>query len=131
MKEKHVNEKKLRWGKQTEQIDMTLNVEQAVYTRDAWVKAIYSRMFDFLGEKILKRRRGAIGIFENDVLKFSNFSQIRQRRHGDSGKGLGAVDRDFGHLRIRNLRSQWIRAILVGWKSIKSSQFSVDFLWKN
>ncbi|KAI6239978.1 hypothetical protein M3Y99_00512000 [Aphelenchoides fujianensis] len=38
-----------KWGAQTEQIDVNLNVEQAVYTRDAWVKAMYSRLFDFLG----------------------------------------------------------------------------------
>ncbi|CAI4228131.1 unnamed protein product [Auanema sp. JU1783] len=37
-----------KWGNKTEQIDMTLNVEQANYTRDAWVKAIYSRLFDYL-----------------------------------------------------------------------------------
>lgn len=27
-----------KWGAQTEEIDINLNVEQAVYTRDAWVK---------------------------------------------------------------------------------------------
>uniref|UniRef100_A0A1I7WJB1 PH domain-containing protein n=1 Tax=Heterorhabditis bacteriophora TaxID=37862 RepID=A0A1I7WJB1_HETBA len=37
------------WGAKTEKINVTLNVEQANYTRDAWVKAIYSRMFDYLG----------------------------------------------------------------------------------
>jgi myosin-1 len=30
-----------KWGSQTEEIDVTLNVEQAIYTRDAWVKGIY------------------------------------------------------------------------------------------
>ena len=38
-----------RWGNKTEEIDKTLNVEQATYTRDAWVKAIYSKLFDYLG----------------------------------------------------------------------------------
>ena len=66
-------------------------------------------------------------MLENDVLKLFNFSQIRQQRHGDSGKGLGAVDRNFGHLRIRNLRSQWIRAILVGWKSMKFTEIFCRF----
>lgn len=37
-----------KWGTKTERIDVTLNVEQANYTRDAWVKAIHSRIFDFL-----------------------------------------------------------------------------------
>uniref|UniRef100_A0A915EHN0 Myosin motor domain-containing protein n=1 Tax=Ditylenchus dipsaci TaxID=166011 RepID=A0A915EHN0_9BILA len=38
-----------KWGKEKEEIDVQLNVEQAVYTRDAWVKAMYSKLFDFLG----------------------------------------------------------------------------------
>ncbi|XP_037079375.1 unconventional myosin-If-like [Pollicipes pollicipes] len=37
-----------RWGGQADRIDVTLNVEQACYTRDAWSKALYSRLFDFL-----------------------------------------------------------------------------------
>uniref|UniRef100_A0A0K0DIN4 Unconventional myosin-Ie n=1 Tax=Angiostrongylus cantonensis TaxID=6313 RepID=A0A0K0DIN4_ANGCA len=37
-----------KWGTETEQIDVTLNVQQANYTRDAWVKAIYARIFDYL-----------------------------------------------------------------------------------
>ncbi|KAH7717055.1 unconventional myosin-If [Aphelenchoides avenae] len=43
-----------KWGREKEQIDVTLNVEQAVYTRDAWVKAMYSRMFDFLVSAVNK-----------------------------------------------------------------------------
>lgn len=37
-----------KWGKQTEQIDVKLNVEQSEFTRDAWVKDLYTRLFDFL-----------------------------------------------------------------------------------
>ncbi|WKX89898.1 hypothetical protein Q1695_009049 [Nippostrongylus brasiliensis] len=37
-----------KWGTKTERIDVTLNVEQASYTRDAWVKAIHARLFDYL-----------------------------------------------------------------------------------
>lgn len=37
-----------KWGGKQETIDVTLNVEQAVYTRDALSKAIYTRVFDFL-----------------------------------------------------------------------------------
>ena len=37
-----------KWGGQQENIEVTLNVEQANYTRDALAKAIYSRMFDYL-----------------------------------------------------------------------------------
>lgn len=41
-----------KWGTQKEEIDMKLNVEQANYTRDAWVKAIYARLFDYLVRKV-------------------------------------------------------------------------------
>uniref|UniRef100_A0A915PJ71 Uncharacterized protein n=1 Tax=Setaria digitata TaxID=48799 RepID=A0A915PJ71_9BILA len=37
-----------RWGKQTEQINVTLNVQQAEFTRDAWTKDLYTRLFEFL-----------------------------------------------------------------------------------
>lgn len=39
-----------KWGGRSESITVTLNVEQATYTRDALSKALYSRMFDFLVE---------------------------------------------------------------------------------
>lgn len=39
-----------KWGKQSEKIEVTLNVDQAAYTRDALSKAIYTRIFDFLVE---------------------------------------------------------------------------------
>ena len=37
-----------KWGQQNESIEVTLNVEQATYTRDALAKAIYTRLFDYL-----------------------------------------------------------------------------------
>lgn len=39
-----------KWGSAVESIDVTLNVEQACYTRDALSKALHSRLFDFLVE---------------------------------------------------------------------------------
>ncbi|XP_047117014.1 unconventional myosin-Ie-like [Schistocerca piceifrons] len=37
-----------KWGSQSDTIDVTLNVEQAVYTRNALAKGVYARLFDFL-----------------------------------------------------------------------------------
>ncbi len=39
-----------KWGNAVESIDVTLNVEQACYTRDALSKSLHARVFDFLVE---------------------------------------------------------------------------------
>lgn len=39
-----------KWGGRSESINVTLNVEQAAYTRDALAKGLYARLFDFLVE---------------------------------------------------------------------------------
>jgi len=36
------------WGRQADVINVTLNVEQAVYTKDALAKVLYARLFDYL-----------------------------------------------------------------------------------
>lgn len=37
-----------KWGSQSESLDVTLNVEQALYAKDALAKDIYARLFDYL-----------------------------------------------------------------------------------
>lgn len=37
-----------KWGGKTESISVTLNTEQACFSRDALSKALYARLFDFL-----------------------------------------------------------------------------------
>lgn len=37
-----------KWGTKEDSINVTLNVEQAIYTRDALAKGIYSKLFDYL-----------------------------------------------------------------------------------
>ena len=39
-----------KWGGKSESIDVTLNREQATYTRDALAMALYTRLFDYLVE---------------------------------------------------------------------------------
>lgn len=39
-----------KWGGKSGTIDVTLNREQANYTRDALSKALYTRLFDYLVE---------------------------------------------------------------------------------
>ncbi|XP_071573945.1 unconventional myosin-Ie isoform X1 [Temnothorax nylanderi] len=41
-----------KWGNQSESVDVTLNVEQALYARDALAKDIYARLFDYLVKKV-------------------------------------------------------------------------------
>merc|ERR1712012_11843 len=43
---------KTQWGGTTEEVNVTNNIQQAEATRDSLAKGIYSRMFDFLVERI-------------------------------------------------------------------------------
>jgi len=47
-----------KWGAKSESISVTLNQEQASYTRDALAKALYTRLFDYLVEVRWSRLRG-------------------------------------------------------------------------
>ncbi|XP_076800330.1 unconventional myosin-Ie-like isoform X2 [Clavelina lepadiformis] len=67
-----------KWGGKSETIDVTLNVEQATYTRDALSKALHSRLFDFLVQSVNNAIRKDYDEFNIGVLDIYGF-EIFQR----------------------------------------------------
>ncbi|OCT97612.1 unconventional myosin-If [Xenopus laevis] len=73
-----------KWGGRSESINVTLNVEQASYTRDALSKALYSRVFDFLVESINKAMQkpyeeysiGVLDIYGFEIFQKNGFEQF-------------------------------------------------------
>ncbi|KAJ8391594.1 hypothetical protein AAFF_G00087350 [Aldrovandia affinis] len=73
-----------KWGGKSESIDVTLNVEQACYTRDALSKALHSRVFDFLVESINKAvvkdhqewNIGVLDIYGFEIFQKNGFEQF-------------------------------------------------------
>ncbi|XP_052793613.1 unconventional myosin-Ie-like isoform X2 [Mya arenaria] len=73
-----------KWGGKTESIEVTLNVEQAEFTRDALAKALYSRMFDFLVQSVNKAMRketeeinvGILDIYGFEIFEKNGFEQF-------------------------------------------------------
>ncbi|XP_029318030.1 unconventional myosin-Ie isoform X2 [Cottoperca gobio] len=73
-----------KWGNAVESIDVTLNVEQACYTRDALSKALHSRLFDFLVESINKAmvkdhqqfNIGVLDIYGFEIFQKNGFEQF-------------------------------------------------------
>nr|CAB3264157.1 unconventional myosin-If [Phallusia mammillata] len=62
-----------KWGGKSEVINVTLNVEQACYTRDALAKALHSRMFDFLVQSVNNAIRKDVDEFNIGVLDIYGF----------------------------------------------------------
>ncbi|XP_039371826.1 unconventional myosin-If isoform X1 [Mauremys reevesii] len=73
-----------KWGGRSESINVTLNVEQASYTRDALAKGLYLRVFDFLVESINRAMRkpneeysiGVLDIYGFEIFQKNGFEQF-------------------------------------------------------
>ncbi|XP_035888604.1 unconventional myosin-If isoform X3 [Phyllostomus discolor] len=73
-----------RWGGRSESINVTLNVEQATYTRDALAKGLYARLFDFLVEAINRAMQkpqeeysiGVLDIYGFEIFQKNGFEQF-------------------------------------------------------
>ncbi|XP_069784772.1 unconventional myosin-If-like isoform X2 [Narcine bancroftii] len=73
-----------KWGGKTESINMTLNVEQAGYTRDALAKALYARLFDYLVDAVNKAMQkpyeeysiGVLDIYGFEIFQRNGFEQF-------------------------------------------------------
>ncbi|KAM8826480.1 myosin IEb [Synchiropus picturatus] len=73
-----------KWGGKTESISVTLNTEQAVFTRDALSKALYTRLFDFLVDCVNKAMQkdqeelniGVLDIYGFEIFQKNGFEQF-------------------------------------------------------
>ncbi|KAJ3600036.1 hypothetical protein NHX12_033988 [Muraenolepis orangiensis] len=73
-----------KWGAKSESISVTLNQEQATYTRDALAKALYTRLFDYLVEAINKAIQkpheefsiGVLDIYGFEIFRRNGFEQF-------------------------------------------------------
>ncbi|XP_031430182.1 unconventional myosin-If [Clupea harengus] len=73
-----------KWGGKSESINVTLNQEQANYTRDALAKALYTRVFDYLVEAINKAIQkpyeefsiGVLDIYGFEIFQKNGFEQF-------------------------------------------------------
>ncbi|XP_027544212.1 unconventional myosin-Ie isoform X2 [Neopelma chrysocephalum] len=73
-----------KWGGKSESIHVTLNVEQACYTRDALAKALHSRVFDYLVDSINKAMEkdheeyniGVLDIYGFEIFQKNGFEQF-------------------------------------------------------
>ena len=98
-----------RWGGKSEILDVTMNVEQATYTRDALSKALYARMFDFLVKSVnnaMANREEKMSIGILDIYGFEIFHVrmgigLRLVQHNWNGKGMGSVQLGMGKGRVQ------------------------------
>ncbi|XP_063601194.1 unconventional myosin-Ie-like [Penaeus indicus] len=62
-----------KWGGKSERVDVTLNLEQAQFARDAWCKGLYSRMFDYIVETVNKAMVTDANLFSIGILDIYGF----------------------------------------------------------
>ncbi|XP_012539423.1 unconventional myosin-Ie [Monomorium pharaonis] len=73
-----------KWGSQSESVDVTLNVEQALYARDALAKDIYARLFDYLVKRVNSAMEtntdgyeiGILDIYGFEIFEKNGFEQF-------------------------------------------------------
>ncbi|XP_029695291.1 myosin IEb [Takifugu rubripes] len=73
-----------KWGGKTESISVTLNTEQACFTRDALSKALYTRLFDYLVDSVNKAMQkeqeelniGVLDIYGFEIFQKNGFEQF-------------------------------------------------------
>ncbi|KAL0134329.1 hypothetical protein PUN28_001256 [Cardiocondyla obscurior] len=73
-----------KWGSQSESLDVTLNVEQALYARDALAKDIYARLFNYLVKKVNSAMEtntdgyeiGILDIYGFEIFEKNGFEQF-------------------------------------------------------
>ncbi|KAM4735379.1 myosin IEb [Anableps anableps] len=73
-----------KWGGKTESISVTLNTEQACFSRDALSKALYTRLFDYLVDCVNKAMQketedlniGVLDIYGFEIFQKNGFEQF-------------------------------------------------------
>ncbi|XP_045106073.1 unconventional myosin-Ie-like isoform X2 [Portunus trituberculatus] len=62
-----------KWGSKSERVDVTLNMEQAQFTRDAWTKGLYAQLFDYIVETINKAMMTDANLINLGILDIYGF----------------------------------------------------------
>lgn len=129
-----------KWGGRSESITVTLNVEQAAYTRDALAKGLYARVFDFLVEVRGASRMGMVGMLSTHFcvrpapvkVAHSALPAVYQPGYAEAVRGV--QHRGAGHLRLRNIPGMCCFAVgaqlgnVLPWFHSKKSGWSKELV---
>ncbi|XP_030663586.1 unconventional myosin-If isoform X2 [Nomascus leucogenys] len=116
-----------RWGGRSESIDVTLNVEQAAYTRDALAKGLYARLFDFLVEAINRAMQKPQEEYSIGVLDIYGFEIFQVRPPASSPHPVLPGAAQGGH---KNFQHQDIegRTLFLLLQKNGFEQFCINFV---